>query len=1104
MDVVYGYQTVNVEAQSAVPASLINWMRKLIAVRQGYRVFGRGTLGFVNPQNRKVLAYVRELDGETVLCVANLSRAPQQTELDLRRYRGRVPVEMIGWSAFGSIGDERYVVTLPGHGFFWFLLSETAQAPAWESAEPDRLPELLTLVLPRSLGDSRLGGSAVALLEREILPAYLPQQRWFADKGEAMGPVRLLDAARLGDDEPQLADPERAYLAIFELPEIGRAYFVPLAIDDAVDPAVATAMVRATLARVRRGPRDGLLFEGFATDELVLRFLDDVRDERRRTGYRGGTFAAHATDALRALPRAERPAVRRMNVEQSNTSVVIDEQIVLKGYRRTHAGAQPELETARFLDAAGYRNTPALLGYAEYEGAGAEPMAIAILQAFVSTQGDGWTATLAYLERFFDRRRTLERPQQLETPAVAGIENPTDVDEHAIFLERARTLGVRTAELHRAFATPLGDPAFEPEPTTRTDLDAWTEQARATAEAALAALARELTRVPPELREAAEALLARRDAIFARIAAPALDERVTKTRFHGDYHLGQVLVVADDFMIVDFEGEPGAAAGGAPPQVLAAARRRRDAALVQLRRGRRRARARRGPRRGHERLGAARARVGTAHRGGVPRGVPRDDRRLQRRIRRTMRRKRARCSTCSSWRRRSTRSRTSSRTARRGCASRWRGFVRSSTEAHVKADRPAARAPAETERFGELDRYLFGARDAPAFVREARRTSAAARRRRGRRVRGVGAEREQRRGRRRLQRLGRRGRSDAARADRRVGTVRRRRGARRSLQIRVARRARRAASAQGRSVRVRLRAPAGDGVGRCAPRDARVERRGMDRAPRRGERARCADRDLRSASRLVAPWTGEPLSDVCGARRTARPVRGLARLHAPRADAGDGASVRRIVGLSADGDVRADEPLRHAGRLRALRRSGASRGARRHRRLGARTLSERRARSRTLRRHRAVRACRSAARLSARLEYVRLRFRAQRSRELSARERAVLAERLSCRRAAGRRGRFDAVPRLQPRSRRVAAERTRRPREPRGDRVAASDQRGGVRGAARASRRSPRSRRRGRWSPVRSTPAGSASATSGTWAGCTTRSRTCAKIRSTVHTTRTR
>ena len=252
---------------------------------------------------------------------------------------------------------------------------------------------------------------------------------------------------------------------------------------------------------------------------------------------------------------AELP-VRRMNVEQSNTSVVVDERIMVKGYRRANRGPQPELETARFLDTVGYRNTPQLLGYVEYERAGSESTAIAILQSFAENQGDGWTVALTYLDRFFDRRRSMEVPQQPEAPAVSGVEN-RDIDEHAIIIERARILGIRTAELHRAFATPSGDPAFEPEPTTAGDRTLWIEQARATAERALDSLQRERDRIPPALAEQADRLLGEREAILKRFVPPELPESVMKTRYHGDYHLGQVLVVADDFLIVDFEGEPG-------------------------------------------------------------------------------------------------------------------------------------------------------------------------------------------------------------------------------------------------------------------------------------------------------------------------------------------------------------------------------------------------------------------------------------------------------------------------------------------------------------------------------------------------------------------
>jgi maltose alpha-D-glucosyltransferase/alpha-amylase len=400
---------------------------------------------------------------------------------------------------------------------------------------PDQLPELVTLVLPREETHQQLVGTAIALLENDVLPAFLPNQRWFAEKDTALGKIRLVDVVALGTDGAQ------TYSAIVSIAGSERLYFLPLAIANA--PAgERNALARSTLARVRRGAHEGFLYDGLAVDTFALGLLDDMRAGRRRRSTRGGEFIASGTPGLAEIDVARTSAVRRLNVEQSNTSVVLGEAVMLKAYRRVHRGPQPELEIARFLAAAGYRNTPALLGYLEYEHAGAEPMALAIAQQFVESQGDGWGATLAYLERFLDRRRNMDA---------------AEVDEHAIFMQRARTLGRRTAELHRAFAAPTDDPAFAAEPTTAADLEAWVMQARTTAEQALEKLERERERVPADLRAAAASLLARSEEIFARIAVPPLDAAVRKTRYHGDFHLGQVLVVADDFMIVDFEGEPG-------------------------------------------------------------------------------------------------------------------------------------------------------------------------------------------------------------------------------------------------------------------------------------------------------------------------------------------------------------------------------------------------------------------------------------------------------------------------------------------------------------------------------------------------------------------
>src|SRR3954469_10300627 len=116
MDPIYGYESVNVEAQLRDPSSLLNWMKRMLAVRKGSRAFGRGRLTFLKPGNRKILAYLRELEGEAILCVCNLSRAAQAVELDLSRYKTRVPVELLGRSAFPPIGELPYMLTIPAHG----------------------------------------------------------------------------------------------------------------------------------------------------------------------------------------------------------------------------------------------------------------------------------------------------------------------------------------------------------------------------------------------------------------------------------------------------------------------------------------------------------------------------------------------------------------------------------------------------------------------------------------------------------------------------------------------------------------------------------------------------------------------------------------------------------------------------------------------------------------------------------------------------------------------------------------------------------------------------------------------------------------------------
>jgi maltose alpha-D-glucosyltransferase/alpha-amylase len=190
-DPVYGYEAVNVEAQSRDTSSLLNWTRRLLAVRRSTPVFGRGRITLLHPGNRKILAYLRELDGEggeAVLCVANLGRSAQPVELDLARFKGRVPVEMAGHTAFAPVTEQPYALTLPAHGFFWFRLSTDTQPPDWH-AQRQAVQDLAVLVLFDgwdSLFRERVLPWRIAMatrnlaqFEAELLPRFLARQRWF-------------------------------------------------------------------------------------------------------------------------------------------------------------------------------------------------------------------------------------------------------------------------------------------------------------------------------------------------------------------------------------------------------------------------------------------------------------------------------------------------------------------------------------------------------------------------------------------------------------------------------------------------------------------------------------------------------------------------------------------------------------------------------------------------------------------------------------------------------------------------------------------------------------------------------------------------------------
>ena len=447
MDPVYGYEAVNVEAQSRNIASLLSWTKRLISVRKSSQVFGRGSLSFIRTRNRSVMVYVRQYENEVILCVANLSRSAQATEIDLSPWRGRVPLEMLGRRNFPPIGDQPYVVTLAPYGFFWFYLCE----PSGEIESPSIAPEFETLVVTegwRSLSHGR----ARMILERDVLPAFLASRRWFPAKDSTAVSAKLAATIPLTGAELGLA------LALIET-KSGR--------DDRAVPDAARDQLDALRSRPQRSECAGGGAPRAARRHAAGR---DRRCGVHRHAACQGARRRHPRDRRRRLEfapvgqfaRSEPSAiaeVRAVDTEQSNTTVLVGRpirgQAVSPDRARHQSGdrGRPLPDRDRRL-----RQHAAAAWEPSSWWRGETRSAVAVVHRFIENQGDAWSVTNAYLDRYVEEQRLLTG------------EAATESDEQAAYLLRMRQVGRRVAEMQLALASRDDMPDFKPEPITPADV----------------------------------------------------------------------------------------------------------------------------------------------------------------------------------------------------------------------------------------------------------------------------------------------------------------------------------------------------------------------------------------------------------------------------------------------------------------------------------------------------------------------------------------------------------------------------------------------------------------------------------------------------------
>ncbi len=548
----YSYEFINVEDAERDPYSLLNYTKRLLALRNKHeKVFGRGTLELLPVENQHILAFVREHDEKKILVVANLSRFAQSVflpESDL--YKGCVPIELFSQSPFPTIGDSPYHMLLGPHGFFWLALEPEEAHPGGYASAVQMRPERADEDLPALTVSEGIQNLLVRTMVRDrgmeeletLLPNYIKGQRWFGAKDRPIQQVRIVDAVRLQ------AQPLPIYLTILDVStdEETNLYALPLTLTGEEEAEeLLQEQGQGAIAWIDGPGGRGLLHDATVRPDFWVSLFRWWRGGGRGRSLRGVYVASIDAE----IKHESVQTAKLLAGEQSNSAAIIDDRFFIKLYRRLERGTNPETELLTCLTASGFKFIPQLYGRVSFR-TGRQEYALGILQDALPVETDGWNHALEVMDRF------LERVSQMAPPS-GGL--PTSYEEDIPgwledvapeMMSLARVLGIRTAELHLSLSR-SHEPEIAPTDGTPEDVEGLVNRIRSEA----AETRRMLSKHEDEFKDIPRA--AEWDAAFQHLeqltSIPATHKKI---RIHGDYHLGQVLLADGDYYILDFEGEP--------------------------------------------------------------------------------------------------------------------------------------------------------------------------------------------------------------------------------------------------------------------------------------------------------------------------------------------------------------------------------------------------------------------------------------------------------------------------------------------------------------------------------------------------------------------
>ncbi len=560
IDPEYHYEAVNVENQERNHASLLWWMRRVIGMRKHLKAFGRGGIEFLNTENPKVLAFIRQYKDENILVVVNLSRFAQVVELNLSRYSGYSPKEVFSRNAFPTIKDGPYVLTLGPYDYYWFLLQKQEEVIRME----DIFGYIPQMSVNRSW-ENVFQKKIQERLEEDVLPSYIENCRWFGGKGKKIRRIKIFENIPIGR-EGSVA--HLLFIRISYIEGEHEIYLLPVSFSSGEKAEkIIEKKPHVIVARLRVGNTDGVLYEGIYSEDFRNSLLSMIGKRQIIKGKEGQivAYSGKLMKNFKEKPLHEAKS-QVLKIEQSNTSIFYGNELYLKIYRRLYEGINPDLEIGKFLtEKASFPNIPFFVGAIEYRRPLYEPIVISLLQTFVPNQGDAWTFTLdslsGYFERVLSKRCEIqELPKTLYSLMDMAFQEVPMLFQELIggfYLEMTSLLGKRTAELHFALSSNLHDKSLAPESFSILYQRSLYQSVQSLTKRSIGLLKKNIKSIPENIKDEANEIIGLEQELIDRFRE-LLNKKILamKTRIHGDYHLGQVLFTGNDFIIIDFEGEP--------------------------------------------------------------------------------------------------------------------------------------------------------------------------------------------------------------------------------------------------------------------------------------------------------------------------------------------------------------------------------------------------------------------------------------------------------------------------------------------------------------------------------------------------------------------